>query len=84
MRIFFESKNKSYFPVWKITLLPGENVIPDDIGGELLKAHQSDCERGGKKDKARLWKLAEPAAKPITKPKPPIPAFAKADKKGAK
>jgi len=66
MKIFFDSKVKSSFPLWKITLVPGENTVADKIGAELLDAHASDCKISG--DKPRLRKIDEP--KTGAKPKP--------------
>jgi hypothetical protein len=55
MKVFFDGKVPSYFTVYKLTLVPGENVISDDVGAALLKAHAEDCKRSG--DKSRIKKV---------------------------
>lgn len=88
MRVFFESKGPSYFTVYKLTLVPGENIIQDDIGESLLKAHAEDCKRSG--DKPRIRKLEDKKpelAKVATSATPKSAAASKpvaTPKKGAK
>lgn len=85
MRVFFESQVQSFFPVWKLTLVPGENVIPNKSGEALLEAHEAECVRSG--DKPRIKRLAE-LRKPEAKPKPSVVTSATSkvdkDKKGVK
>jgi len=87
MKVFFEAEVPTYFSVYKLTLVPGENAIPkgqeDDVKS-LIAAHADDCKRGGGKDKVRLRLLEEkkPATtKVVTSATPPKPAD---PKKGAK
>lgn len=88
MRINFESKTPSYFPVWKLTLVPGENSIADKIGKELLEAQALDCKASG--EKPRITALpAKPTTEAKTKPIPVVTSAtsspkADKDKKGAK
>jgi hypothetical protein len=82
MRIFFEAKNPSYFPLWKVTLIPGENIISDKIGEDLLKAHELSCKSSGESPCIR--KLEEPKPKPKPKLAPSPIAMASEKKKGVK
>lgn len=78
MKIFFEGSTPSYFSLYKVTLVPGENKISDKVGEELLKAHELECKHGGAKPRLRKIEM---------KPKPvavPQPAASKVGKKGAK
>ena len=47
MKVFFKSKVDTYFSLYKQRLSPGENVVADDIGIELLTAHSVGCKRSG-------------------------------------
>lgn len=82
MKVHFEGKNKTFFPAYKLTLVPGENTIPDDIGKALVEANAVECKRGkGKNEKPRLTEVvAKPVASSTSKP----PLFSKPPKKGAK
>lgn len=48
MKIFFDAKVPSYFSAYKLTLVPGENIVPkgqeDDIKA-LVAAHAGECKR---------------------------------------
>lgn len=70
MKVFFESSSSSYFPLYKLTLVPGENTIPDDVGKEILDAHNEECKRGGDKPRIRLVPKAASAPPVVTSAKP--------------
>ena len=90
MKVTFEGKTKTFFPAFKLTLVPGENTIDDKLGGELLKAHNEACKRGGDKPcikEVSASKPAAPVATSASSTKPSTSASAKPptdDKKGAK
>lgn len=54
MKLFFEGKNNTFFSTYKLTLKPGENTVPDELGAELLSRHADACNRGAVKDKPRI------------------------------
>lgn len=63
MKLYFEGKNETFFSTYKLTLKPGENVVADDVGAAILKAHESECNRGAVKTKPRI-RLIEEKAEP--------------------
>jgi hypothetical protein len=48
MKVFFEAKVPSYFSAYKLTLVPGENIVPKGLEDDmkaLVATHVAECAR---------------------------------------